>query len=82
MAMMGPSGQGKPPDWDEDRRANLYGAAIFFLVLTTITVFVRLGCQFSAHRKLFLDDLFIVLAMIFDNTLISVDIFGQPGCQV
>ena len=65
-----------PPDWNEDRRPDLFGAVIFFMAMTTLTVLIRLGCQFSAHRKLFLDDLFIVLAMIFDNALLSVDMFG------
>ena len=78
MASSSPSRYGKPPNWDEDRRPNLYGAVIFFMVLTTVTVTVRLICQVSAHRRLFFDDLFIVLAWILANTLLAVDMFGRP----
>ena len=66
-----------PSDWNQDRRPSLYGGTIFFLILGTTTVLARLGLQFSAHRKVFLDDLFIFLALIFNNALLSVDIYGK-----
>ena len=70
------AGQGLPPDWNEDRRPNLYGASIFFIALTVLTVLTRLACQLVAQRRVFWDDFFVLLALVFNLGLTSADIFG------
>ncbi|KAL9089726.1 MAG: hypothetical protein Q9159_002373 [Coniocarpon cinnabarinum] len=70
-------GAGLPPDWNQDRRPGLYAACIIFIAVTTLTVVVRLGLQIVAHRRLYWDDFFIVLAYILNLGLIITDMIGM-----
>lgn len=53
-----------PPDWNETKQPLLYAICGLFIGLTTISVVIRIILQMKVHRRLFWDDIWIILSMV------------------
>ena len=53
-----------PAHSQQDQRPVLRGTLIFFIVLGTVMVAVRVGTQLKLHRRLFWDDMWILLSLV------------------
>ena len=45
-------------------QSGLMAMCIFFLIFTTTIVFFRLGCQIFANRRVYWDDVWIIVALV------------------
>ena len=60
--------QSKPLGYYDSQEPRLEGVIIFFIVLATSTVLFRIISQVKLHRRLFWDDVFIIISMVWDFT--------------
>lgn len=74
---MGPSIKTRPPNWDEDQGPKLRAVSIFFIVFTSAFVVVRLASQIRVHRRLFWDDMWLTLGLLFVCGVQGVNMWGR-----
>ncbi|KAJ5288970.1 hypothetical protein N7478_002000 [Penicillium angulare] len=66
--------------WPQDRRPAVYGVCATMLVLSNTAVPGRLWAQYKIHRKIFIEDYFLVAALLFTNIVnITTIIAGTKG---
>lgn len=54
----------RPPDFGDSMQAGLMGMVIFFIVFTTAVVIARVVMQLWVHRRLYWDDVWLLLSLV------------------
>ncbi|KAL4738626.1 hypothetical protein BDV11DRAFT_215778 [Aspergillus similis] len=65
------------PEGTPDRGQPIVILAIFLIAITTLITAIRILSKFVAHQNWWWDDLFAVLALLFEVTLLSIVLAGR-----